>query len=75
MKHQPKYTDLCQCLINACQATERIQGVILNVTLDGASRITRTLTDRELQLFDFRETGGGTFTVRLRDDQPQPTPQ
>jgi hypothetical protein len=76
MIHQPKFTTACQSLINACQATEHIIGARLILPLETANRFSRVMRPDEVQLFDIRHNADSkdkTFTVTLRDQQPQPT--
>lgn len=72
MAQGPKYGAHAQILINALQASEMIDGLKITATLDAANCIARNTKRSEMKLFDFADNGDGTFTVRLRDDQPQP---
>lgn len=73
MKHQPKYTALTQRLINACQAAAGQPGLHVVVELQLANLIAKH-PPHCLALFDFRDRGDKTFTVTLRDEEPQPQP-
>lgn len=72
MKHRPKFSDLCQCIVNACQAAEPINGASVTLNLEAANNLARALPPREFQIFDIQQTGRDAFAVRLRGDQPSP---
>ncbi|MEK0451171.1 MAG: hypothetical protein RL088_3439 [Verrucomicrobiota bacterium] len=74
MKHIPKFTDLCQCLVNACQAAGPIKGASVTLTEEAATHLAIHLPTREFEMFDIQHAGPKTFSVRLRDNQPQPQP-
>lgn len=66
MKHTPKYADITQSLINACQACNVIPGASVTVTEETANRMAITMNPREFQLFDIQHSWPKTFTVTLK---------
>lgn len=63
---QPKYSSLCQSLINAVQAAETVDGVFVVVNQAAAAKFTTHLTPNEFQLFDINHHSNGFFQVNLK---------